>query len=87
MPLSQVGVLRVPVLQPILSVNDNPEGQHLQPSQQQLGALPPGTRPHGRTSKRLRYCARLFVNGRVLDSSEEAAMDDEFVVTFKDTFR
>ena len=83
----QVGVLRVPVLQPILSVNADPEGQHLQSAQQQLGAGAQGTRPPGKAPKRLRYYARLSVNGRPLDSSEEVAIDDEFVVNFKDTFR
>lgn len=79
-------MLRVPVLQPILSVNEDPEGQYLQGAQGGASATnsrPPATKP----PKRLRYYARLYVNGRLLDSSEDSALDDDFVIVFKDTFR
>ena len=81
----QAGVLRVPILQPILSVNEDPEGQHLQ---QQQGGAPGAARPPAdKPAKRLRYYVRLYVNGRLLDASEDAPLDDDFVAHFKDTFR
>ena len=82
-PLAQVGVLRVPVLQPILSVNEDPEGQYAQGGGVAPSSRPPATKP----PKRLRYYARLYVNGRLLDSSEDSPLDEDFVTLFKDTFR
>lgn len=95
-------MLRVPALQPVLSVNAEPEGQHLQgqaPLQAQ-GQQPGGgdtggasltaapcKPPPPKARQKLRYYAKLFVNGKLLDTSDEAPLSDDFVVVFKDTFR
>ncbi|GAX76484.1 hypothetical protein CEUSTIGMA_g3929.t1 [Chlamydomonas eustigma] len=75
----EVGVLRVPVLNPILSVKPDLERKEGSDSQGNLAR-------NKAAVKHPRYYAMLYVNGKLLGASEVATMDDDYVITFKDTF-
>ena len=68
----------MPFLQPVLTVNADPEGGH-------HGSHQRG-RQLGSSTKPARYYARLLVNGEQLDVSDDAALGEDFITSFKDTF-
>ncbi|GFR45894.1 hypothetical protein Agub_g7350 [Astrephomene gubernaculifera] len=92
----QIFVSRMPTLVPVLTISPT-DAHHASQQQQQQGQMPHGAiaplrmpqappKPSHKQGGKGRYYVKLFVNGHYVDSSDVAALGDNFVTDLKDTF-